>query len=101
MIEADISIRIKRIENTKARKKTKGKRTSLVHQRGEYAGSATGAPGSLDSASASLHDLEEALDRNKADVEIRIGMPENPDLMIRRLSPGVERVWSRSAATSC
>lgn len=32
------------------------------------------------------------LDRNKADVEIRIGIPDNPDLMIRRLSPGVERV---------
>lgn len=32
------------------------------------------------------------LDRNKADVEIRIGMPENPDLMIRRLSQGVERI---------
>ena len=70
VIEADISIRIKRIENAKARKKTKGKRTTLVHQRGEYAGSATGAPGSLDSASASLHDLEEALDRNKAEPEL-------------------------------
>lgn len=32
------------------------------------------------------------LDRNKADVEIRVGMPESPDLMIRRLSPGVERI---------
>lgn len=70
VIEADISIRIKRIENATARKKTKGKRTTLVHQRGEYAGSATGAPGSLDSASASLHDLEEALDRNKAEPEL-------------------------------
>lgn len=32
------------------------------------------------------------LDGNNADVEIRIGVPENPDLMIRRLSPGVERI---------
>ena len=32
------------------------------------------------------------LDRHQADVEIRIGMPENPDLMIRRLSQGVERI---------
>ena len=38
------------------------------------------------------------LDRNQADVEIRIGMPENPDLMIRRLSPGVERVVYASPA---
>lgn len=38
------------------------------------------------------------LDRNKADVEIRIGMPDNPDLMIRRLSPGVERVLYASPA---
>jgi hypothetical protein len=70
VIEADISIRIRRIENAKARKKTKGKRTTLVHQHGEYAGSVTGAPGSLDSASASLHDLQEALDRNKAEPEL-------------------------------
>ncbi len=69
MIEADISIRIKRIENAKARKKTKGKQTTMVHQRGEYSGSATGAPDSLDSASASLHDLEEAL-------EAQLGEPE-------------------------
>lgn len=38
------------------------------------------------------------LDRNKADVEIRIGMPEDPDLMIRRLSPGVERILYASPA---
>ena len=38
------------------------------------------------------------LDRNQADVEIRIGMPENPELMIRRLSPGVERIVYASPA---
>ena len=70
VIEADISIRIRRIENAKARKKTKGKRTTLVHQRDEYAGSATGTPSSLDNASASLHDLEAALDQNKAEPEL-------------------------------
>ena len=42
----------------------------MVHQRDEYAGSATGTPSSLDSAAASLHDLEAALDQNKAEPEL-------------------------------
>lgn len=32
------------------------------------------------------------VDRSKVDVEIRVGLPDDPDLMIRRLSPGVERI---------
>lgn len=32
------------------------------------------------------------MDANRVDVDIRVGMPDNPDLMIRRLSPGVERI---------
>ena len=70
VIEADISVRIRRIENAKARKKTKGKQTTMVHQRDEYAGSATGAPDSLDSASESLRDLRRALENNKAEPEL-------------------------------
>lgn len=70
VIEADISIRIKRIENAKARKKTKGKQATMVHQRGEYQGAATGAPESLDSASESLRDLRSALENNKAEPEL-------------------------------
>jgi hypothetical protein len=70
VIEADISIRIKRIENAKARKKTKSKQTTMVHQRDEYSGSATGAPDSLDSAADSLRDLRRALEANKAEPEL-------------------------------
>lgn len=70
VIEADISIRIKRIENAKARKKTKGKQTTMVHQRSEYSGSATGAPDSLDSASDSLRDLRRALEANTSEPEL-------------------------------
>lgn len=70
VIEADISIRIRRIDNAKARKKTKGKQATMVHQRGEYDGSATGAPDSLDSASDSLRDLRRSLENNKAEPEL-------------------------------
>lgn len=38
------------------------------------------------------------LDRHNADVEISVGMPDNPDLMIRRLSQGVERILYASPA---
>lgn len=38
------------------------------------------------------------LDRHNADVEIRVGMPDNPELMIRRLSQGVERILYASPA---
>lgn len=38
------------------------------------------------------------LDQVKADMEIRVGMPDNPDLMIRRLSQGVERIVYASPA---
>ena len=35
---------------------------------------------------------------SKIDVSIRIGVPDDPSLMIRRLSPGMERVLFASAA---
>jgi len=37
-------------------------------------------------------------DSAKVDVEVRVGLPDNPDLMIRRLSPGVERILYASPA---
>ncbi len=40
----------------------------------------------------SLGEFAPDLDNNRIDVDIRVGMPDNPDLMIRRLSPGVERI---------
>ena len=70
VIEADICVRIRRVDNATALKRTNLKRTKLVHQRGEYGGSATGAPGSLDAAASSLNDLEAALSANRAEPEL-------------------------------
>lgn len=96
VIEADISIRIRRIDNAKARKRTKGKRTSLVHQRGEYAGSATGTPGSLDSAAASLHDLEAALEANRAEPELEVTVIVHlADASLERLERHAESLQSQ------
>jgi DNA-binding transcriptional LysR family regulator len=40
----------------------------------------------------SLGEFSPELDNSRIDVDVRVGMPDNPDLMIRRLSQGVERI---------
>jgi DNA-binding transcriptional LysR family regulator len=40
----------------------------------------------------SLGEFAPDMDGNRIDLDIRVGMPDDPNLMIRRLSPGVERI---------
>ena len=71
VIEADVTVRITRVENRVALKKTGRRRTTMVRQSGEYAGSATGEPQTLDAANAALAEYEASLLANRSEPELQ------------------------------